>query len=200
MTFSIEKFKQNGPLYGGARPSLFKVYIPPFPNSTGSNVNLSEGISFMAKAASIPPSLVDYIDVPYMSRKIKVSGDRTFPDWVVTLMNDEDFKIRAALEDWHEAINSREPNRMYGTGLSATSMYKRDLIVYQYSKTGNAQEGTTNSPAGNDDATPIAVYNMIGAFPTSIDAIPLDWDAVNQMEQFDVTFAYDYWKPGTITS
>lgn len=200
MTFSIEKFKSKGLIYGGARPSLFRVFIPPFDGVEFGSVNthnLSEEISFLAKAASIPASMIDYIDVPYFSRKVRVNGDRTFADWSITCMNDEDFTIRAAFEQWHEFINSREPNRQFGDGFALVSAYKRDLIVYQYGKTGNgAGDGSFN--AGGtlvDDATPIAKYVMHGAFPTSISPIGLDWDYVNQIEQFDVTFAYDYWEP-----
>lgn len=203
MTFSINEFKAKGLIYGGARPSLFRVEMPLIPNSTGGTNNITDVISFTAKAASLPPSLIDYIDVPYMSRKIKVSGDRTFPDWVITVMNDEDFPVRGPLEEWHQAINARERNRMFGAGLSPISMYKRDLVVHQYSKTGNNADGNTSNiraSNGSDDASPIRSYTLVGAFPTSIDGISLDWDTVNQIEQFDVTFAYDYWEPRVIDS
>ena len=32
-------------------------------------------------------------------------------------------------------------------------------------------------------------------FPTNVNQMPLDWDAINQIQQFDVEFAYDYWVP-----
>lgn len=196
MAFSIEEFKSNGVIYGGARPSLFQVFIPPFPDGTapGSNHNLTEKLAFLARAASIPPSIIDQIEVPYFSRKIKVNGDRTFPDWSMTVMNDEDF-IRQALEDWHQAINSREPNRQFGSGLALVSNYKRDIIVYQYGKTGTGPGGEAFSSATLASASPIAKYTLYGAFPILVSAIGLDWDATNQIETFDVTFAYDYWEP-----
>lgn len=197
MSFGIEEFKSKGLIYGGARPSLFKVFIPPFPDGTvpGSNHNLSEEVSFLAKAASIPPSLMDYIDVPYFSRTVRVNGDRTFPDWTITVMNDEDF-IRHAFEDWHQAINSREPNRQFGSGFALVKNYKRDLVVYQFGKTGTGSGEISGNQIGNvDDATPIAKYTLFGAFPTSISPIGLDWAFTNQYEEFDVTFAYDYWEP-----
>lgn len=200
MTFSIEDFKSNGLVYGGARPSLFKVIIPNMPNGdTGgtSGANLTSKISYLAKAASLPPSIIDYIDVPYMSRKIRVNGDRTFPDWTITIMNDEVFDIRRAFEAWHQYINSREPNRQFGPGLSEANSYKVDLLVHQYSKTGNGAGAEALSVIA-DDAVPIATYTMVGAFPTSIGPIGLDWDYVNQIEQFDVTFTYDYWEPYVI--
>ena len=198
MSYSIEEFKSKGVIYGGARPSLFRVFIPPFPDGTppGSNHNLTEELSFKCKAASIPPDIIDYIDVPYMSRTIKVNGDRTFPDWSITVFNDENF-IRGVFEDWHQAINSREPNRQFGTGYALVSNYKRDLVVYQYGKTGTGTGEISSAAAAGalDNLTPIAKYSIIGAFPTMVSQIALDWDFRNQIEMFDVTFAYDYWEP-----
>lgn len=198
MTFSIEKFKNGGLRFGGARPTLFRVFIPIFQGAETDH-DIHEKITFLAKATSIPPSIIDYIDIPYMGRKVRVNGDRTFPDWTVTVMNDEDFEIRRALEDWHQFINSREKNIQHGTGYSLVSRYKEDLEVYQYGKTGDGPGGVpstigTTLGGGEDEPTPIATYTFVGAFPTSISPIALDWDSVNQVEQFDVTFAYDYWE------
>lgn len=198
MAYSIEGFKGNGVIYGGARPSLFEVFIPPFPDGSvpGSNHNLMEKLTAVCKAASIPPSIMDYIDIPYFSRKIRVNGDRTFPDWTVTVMNDEDF-VRQAFEDWHEAINAREANRQFGTGYALVSNYKRDIVVYQYGKTGTGEGNLAGNGVGflGSGAEPIAKYTLYGAFPTAISPIGLDWDFTNQIEEFDVTFTYDYWEP-----
>ena len=36
---------------------------------------------------------------------------------------------------------------------------------------------------------------MLGAWPSRISQIDLDWEAQNQVEVFQVVFAYDYWLP-----
>jgi len=205
MTFSIEEFKHQGLVHGGARPSQFSVYIPDFPNlslnggaAQPSGTTISTKIRFLAKAASLPPSNIDYIDVPYMSRKIRVNGDRTFSDWAITVMNDEDFMIRRAFEGWHQAINAREQNLQAGEGLSGPHFYKRDILVTQYGKTGQSPGGGQGIITGSD-AQPIYEYTLVGAFPISIDAISLDWERINEVEQFDVTFTYDYWEPVNIS-
>lgn len=202
MPFSINEFKTNGLNLGGARPTLFEVIIPSFPLiSTAAGfapgVSTAEKVSLMAKAASLPASIVSEIDVGYMGRKIKVVGDRIFPNWSITVYNDEDFLVRNLFEDWHEILNSRQPNLLTratpasGASHGATDPqnYKRDLTVYQLSKAGHAKK----------------VYTMVGAFPVSVSAIDLDFDATNQIETFQVEFAYDYWEPleevaGTTTS
>ena len=45
------------------------------------------------------------------------------------------------------------------------------------------------------DGSILRSYQIIGAFPTVIDAIDLDWDTTNAVETFNVGFAYDYWVP-----
>lgn len=194
MPFYVNDFKTNGMNLNGARPTLFEVVIPNFPLLNGgigsglsSGGNITNKVALMAKSASLPASVVESIDVGYFGRKIKLAGDRTFPNWLVTMYNDEDFRIRNIMEDWHEIINSRQPNLLSaaspasGASAGATdpNNYKRDLMVVQYSKAGVEKK----------------IYTMVGAFPVSISPIQLDWDATNQVELFDVEFAYDYWEP-----
>ena len=118
MTYSINQFTSQGLVLGGARPTLFEVIIPNFPllqNAAAiasGDLTSSSKLSLMAKAASLPPSIVQEINVGYMGRKIKVAGDRTFPNWSITVYNDEDFAMRNLFEDWHEILNSRQPNLM----------------------------------------------------------------------------------------
>ena len=193
MAFDIEAMKNNGLIWGGARPSLFRVTIPLMP---GGSDNLTEKISFVAKAASIPPSIIDFIEIPYMSRKIRVNGDRMFPEWAITIMNDEDFKVRDAFEKWHQYINKRRENCQDGSGRVAG--YKIDISVHQFSKACDPSQiisSLSNSATLSNDVQPIRTYQLIGAFPTRVDEIGLDWDQVNRIEEFDVTFAYDYWEP-----
>lgn len=169
--FNINLFKTNGLVLGGARPSLFQVKIevpdndPIFDNKH----------SYVVKASTIPPSIIDSIDVGYFGRKVKYAGDRIFPNWAVTVMNDEDGNIRKTFERWHAAMNSIVPNEQVIPG----TFYKKDALIWQYGKAGNL----------------IASYKIVGLFPTTINQMPLDWDAINQIQQFDVEFAYDYWLP-----
>jgi hypothetical protein len=178
---NIEEFKANGLRLGGARPSLFEVSIPGgWPQSGLADRKLN----FLAKAASIPPSVVESIDVPYFGRKIKVLGDRVFPNWSITVMNEENFTIRNGFMNWHEMMNSKVPNLLNNPDGDIES-YKRDIFVTQYGKSGQV----------------LFECKLVGAFPVTVDAIQTDWDMVNQIEMFDVEFAYDYWIGGeAITS
>lgn len=181
MAFSISQFKNLGLINGGARPSLFEVELT-FPGGIVSDV--PQNGRFLIKAAQIPASTVDSVDVGYFGRKIKVAGDRTFTDWTVTVINDEDFALRDAFEAWSNKINALEANVQAGGSALTSGIYKCDLIVKQYAKSQDINSKDVSRS-----------YKFIGAFPTSIDAIALNWDTTNQIEEFDVTFAYDYWIP-----
>lgn len=180
MAFSIEQFKSSGLVFGGARPSLFEINLTNWP---GASTTAPGTLTFLAKASSLPPSIIDPIEIPYFGRRIKISGDRSFPPWSITVMNDENFDLRRSFEEWHQRVNSREPNLMNFTTASPIN-YKVNIGIKQFSKTGDL----------------IYTYTMVGAFPTVVDPIQLDWEAVNQVEQFNVEFQYDYWEPVEINS
>lgn len=174
MAFSINEFKALGLVNGGARPTLFQVEVAP-PPLLGFEQNFAQKFSFTCRAAELPASDVASFDVPYFGRKIKLAGDRTFADWRTTVMNDEDFLVRAMFEKWSNYINTMQSNiRVFGP-----QDYKSSLLVTQFGKSGNL----------------LRSYEIIGAFPTVVDAIPLDWNSTNAVEEFSVTFSYDYWVP-----
>ena len=180
MAFNISTFKTKGLQFGGARPTLFEVILTP-PTGVGFDSGSLDKFRFTCQAAQLPASTIASVDVGYFGRKIKVAGDRTFTDWQVTIMNDEDFLVRSMFEKWHNAINRLEAN-VRDQAISYNSpenTYKAQLNVNQYSKGGDG----------------IRQYTFVGAFPTNLDAITLNWDQQNQIETFGVTFAYDYWLP-----
>lgn len=180
MAFNINNFKGQALPFGGARPTLFEVIV-------GNPLNLGEALDaasvsqfrFVCRSAQIPPSALGTIEIPYFGRKIKLAGDRVFQSWQVTVMNDEDFSVRSMLEKWSNALNTIETNIRRPLG---ELNYKADVEVRQFGKNGN----------GN---APIRSYKLIGAFPTVISPIDLDWNSTDQIENFTVTFEYDYWLP-----
>jgi hypothetical protein len=181
MPFNINTFRSNGLVYGGARPSLFNVFLS-VPQGIGIDSVSVDKFRFVCRSAELPASSVSSIDVPYFGRKIKVAGERSFTDWSVTVMNDEDFAVRAMFEAWSNALN-RMVSNIRDPNITAEN-YKADLEIIQYSK----------------DGTEARSYQLVGAFPTEIGNIALDWDSANAVESFSVNFAYDYWIPITESS
>lgn len=169
MPFNINEIK--GRLRdGGARPTLFNVVI------AGPGLGLSiVDIPFMVQATDLPPSSVGSVDVPYFGRKIKVAGDRVYPEWTVTVLNDENFSVRSDMENWTNRIN--DPRANTRTGGSAPSAYKGTATVTQFGKDGSS----------------LRSYIFEGIFPTEVSTIPLDWNTTDTIETFTVTFAYDLW-------
>jgi hypothetical protein len=185
MAFNIESFKSQGLQFGGARPSLFRVILSfPAGVSTGALALNGGRASFLVKSAALPASTIGEIDVSYFGRKIKLAGDRTFDDWTITILNDEDFHLRNAMEEWSNLMNTLISNRLDAVGLATPDTYKVDLEVQQFGKAGPG-----------DDSGVIRAYRFVGAFPTQVSAITLDWDRNNTIEEFDVRFVYDYWEP-----
>jgi hypothetical protein len=178
MPFNINTFKENGLRYGGARPSLFEVNLS-IPQGVGISPSTGK-LVFTCRASSIPASTISPIEVPYFGRKIKLAGDRTFADWSVTVMNDEDYTVRKMFEQWTNKINSHLLNEK---SIPLNEYKANDTIVYHYSKTG----------------IPIAQYTFTGLFPTEISAMDLDWDSTNSIQTFNVNFAYDYWTSESVT-
>ena len=107
MAFAVNDFKQNL-RQGGARPSLFSVELL-FPSEIANRP--APGISnFLVKGTTIPASTVGAYDVFYHGKAVKVAGDRTFDTWETTIINDEDFSIRIALEQWMDLIADHRLN------------------------------------------------------------------------------------------
>jgi hypothetical protein len=185
MAFNVNDFRSRGLAFNGARPTLFEVELT-FPSIVPRRAG--EKVSFTAKAAQLPASIIDPIEVGYFGRKIKYAGDRQFQDWVLTIINDEDFLVRSAFEAWHNGINTLISNRL------SPELAGREGVVPGYKTVATVKQYGKEGPG--DDSGVIRAYTMDGCFPTTVDAIPLDFDSQNQIEQFEVTFAFDFWVPG----
>ena len=171
MAFNIQEIRSQLVL-GGARASLFQVQIANPANGVGDIK-----VPFMVKAAAIPASTLGSIEVPYFGRKIKVAGDRTFAEWTVTIINDEDFLVRNAMEQWMNSINSHAGNiREFGS--ASPLLYKSNAQITQFSKTG----------------VPIREYTFNGMFPTEVSTIEMAWETTDAIEEFTVNFQYDFWE------
>ena len=161
----------------GARPNLFEVSLT-FPTYVTGASESSTQTSFMAKSAQLPGSSIGTVPIFYFGRELKFAGNRTFADWSIQIINDEDFKIRNSLENWMNAINSHEGNIRSGNASSPTN-YTVDASVNQYGKGG--KENVLKS------------YTFVGLFPIDISPIDLDWSSNDTIEEYSVTFAYQYW-------
>jgi hypothetical protein len=158
---------------GGARPNLFEVVLA-FPNAVSINNDVLEKSRFMVKAAALPASTVAAIDVPFRGRVLKVSGDRTFETWTITVINDVDFSIRSAFEKWMNVINRMTD----ATGLINPAEYQKDAVVNQLSRDGSV----------------LRSYKIWDIFPTNISTIDLSYETTDTIEEFTVELQMHYWE------
>ncbi len=162
---------------GGARPNLFEVELTTLPTGISWDADI---FKYLCKAAALPASNIANIDVPFRGRIFKVAGDRTIDTWTVTIINDEDFKLRRAFEAWTELIAKLDNN----LGATNPGAYMSNATVYQLGR-GSQVNSTTN--AGSDSSI-LAAYNFIDIFPTSVSNIDLSYDSGDTIEEFTVEF------------
>ena len=173
---SISDFK-SALIGGGARPNLFEVELTTLPGGVTWD---ADNFRYMCKAASLPASTIANIDVPFRGRIFKVAGDRTIDVWSVTVINDEDFKLRNAFEEWMNAIAKLDNN----LGTTQPEAYMTNATVYQLGR-GSTKSSTSNTGDAN---VVLKQYEMIDIFPTSVSAIDLSYDTGDTIEEFTVEF------------
>ena len=164
---------------GGARSNLFEVtieYPPEMGLDTSSDGAKATG-EFLIKAAEIPASNLGNIPVPFRGRVLPVAGDRTFDPWTVTVINDEFFTVRDAMEKWSNFINDLQTSQ----GEVNPEIYQTSAFVKQLSRNGG------NNPG---DIDVLREYRFEGIYPNVVSSIPLDYGATDQIEEFQVTFNY----------
>ena len=194
---SISDFKSNlqG---GGARPNLFEVTIPSLPVAADNAVwdsTRQENFNFLCKAAALPASNIAPIEVPFRGRALKVAGDRTFDTWTVTIINDEDFAIRIAMEQWMNGISKLDN----ASGATNPSSYMTNAFVYQLGRgAGKGRFSTTNSGENGTETgvAPLRTYKFFDIFPTNVAQIDLSYDNTDAIEEYTVEFQVQYWQAG----
>jgi hypothetical protein len=175
MPFNVADFRSQF-VADGARPNLFQVEMQ-FPPIFGAAGDSARKLTFMCKTAALPGSTIGTVELQYFGRQVKLAGNRTFADWTVTILNDEDFAVRKAFERWMGGINTHSTNLRL-SGATGSTGYTTDPIVTQYGKSGNV----------------IKSYKLIGAFPTDLAQIDLDWGSNDTVEEYTVTLSYQYWQ------
>lgn len=174
MAFNVNEFRSQ--MVGdGARPNLFEISMP-FPGFALPG-NAQQKLTFMCKTAQLPGSTVNTVPVQYFGRELKFAGNRTFQDWTISVINDEDFSIRNAFERWMNGMNTHATN-VRNPAAASPAGYTQDATVTQFGKGGNI----------------LKQYKFIGVFPTDLSPIDVDWGSNDTIEEFTVTLSYQWWE------
>ena len=169
MAFKLSSFT-SALEYGGARPSLFEFKITGAPSTVDGTLS---DVHLYCNVSEIPPLTLTPIERQYFGRTVKIPGDLVFADLTTTIINTEKFNVRNEIEKWMEVINGTisntgEADVNFGTGTAKLIHYQKD---------------------GEETMT----YEFIDCWPTAISEIALSYDTASDIEQFDVTWAYNYY-------
>ena len=156
--------------YGGARPSLFEFKVSATPVGVDSSLS---SVNLYCNVTEIPPLTLTPIERQYFGRTVKIPGDLVFADLSTTIINTENYNVRNEIEKWMEQINGTISNESktaanFGTGTA-------QLVHYQ------------------KDGTATMTYTFEDIWPTAVSEIALSYDTASDIEQFDVTWAYNYY-------
>lgn len=166
--FNVERFKSEL-TNGGARPNQFAVQLT-FPNYVTSRAAAVTKAPFLVSVAELPGQTLGVTPVYYRGRLIKMAGDREFAPFQITILNDSNFTIRSAIEQWMNGIE----NLANKTGALQPAQYQTDMFVSQLDRNGAV----------------LKQYKLIGAFPTDLGAVNLDFGSNDQLSTFSVSFQY----------
>lgn len=166
--FNVERFKAEL-TNGGARPNQFAVQLT-FPNYVASRAAAVTKSPFLVTASELPGQAIGVTPVYYRGRLIKMAGDREFGPFTCTVINDSNFTIRTALEQWLNGIE----NVANKTGVLQPAAYQTDMFVTQLDRNGAI----------------LKQYKLLGAFPTDVSAVGLDFGTNDAMSSFQVSFQY----------
>jgi hypothetical protein len=157
---------------GGARSNLFEVVLS-FPSAAPTDSNTLDKSRLLVKSAALPSSSVAPLEVAFRGRTLKLAGDRTFETWTITVINDTDFAIRSAFENWMNTINRVSDN----TGITDPALYQADAYVYQLDRDGST----------------LRAYHMYDLFPTNISTINLSYET-DSIQEFTVEMQVLWWE------
>ena len=141
---------------------------------TGSHADYD----LLVKAAQFPGSTIAPLPINYGGRIIKLTGFRTFDNWTVTIINDEDYRHRKWIEAWMYNLAGAADGSRGGIG---TGLYKNP--------------SSAKVMAYNNQGDGIATWQFQKMWPTVLGDITLDW-STDAVEEYTVEFAYEYWTMG----
>lgn len=169
VNMGVDNFKQN--FDGGTRPNRFAV--------TGEIGSFGAVDNLYVKAASMPASTMGVIQVPFRGRVIKLPGDRAYPEWTFTMLDENTKAFREKFEAWNEEFNSHEEN-ISGEGSGGVDLTSPDLFT-QWTVTQLDMQGEI-----------IRSTILHNCWPVEVGAVDLTYDAADTLTEYSITLAYDY--------
>ena len=178
--FAVSKLK-GALASGGARPSLFDFQITGLPSSEITGLG---NIKYFCQVSALPALTVTPIEKMYFGRTVKIPGDIVFGDLTTTIYQTEAGTERLGIEKWMDLING---------GITNVSSLESESsnIITKYSATGSLIQ---YSKAGGLPANKLSTVSFVDMWPQTVSEIALSYDTASDIEQFDVTWSYNYYE------
>ena len=189
--FSVTKFRAE--LGTGSRPNLFKVQVTPPASFAAADFASFE---YLCRSGSLPSATLGTIEIPMNGgRRLKMGGDRTFSEWTSTVLNDENFKLRSVMESWQNDIVKTNFEITNTIGNRSAS-----IGALTAGSTAGGLYGTVQIFQLKEDGSSVAgsSYKLINCWPSDISQIDLSYDTTDAVEDFTVTWTYDFFENGFI--
>jgi hypothetical protein len=181
MAFTPSTFKSNlAAAGGGARPALYEVKIN-YGQSASNSVSLSGAQTLLVKAAALPASNIAPLPVNYAGRAYKWAGFRTYDNWTVTVINDEDFSIRNKMIQWMLWIGGKldgTRDNEFGDASPVEGGWSEGEAFVDQLDTSGIPTGPT--------------YKLSHLWPTELGEIAVDWSS-DALQEYTIGFCYDHW-------
>lgn len=148
----------------GIRPNLYTV-------TSSSGLTITGDEALLIKSASMPSASLGVVTIPFKGREIKRAGDRTFTDWTISVLCDEENAIHEKFINWSQNFYSLDDTT-------------RGLAYAQWTV---APLSATNKPAGK-------TVTLVGCWPSEVGTIDFSYDSTDAVAEFSVTIGFDHWK------
>lgn len=164
---SLDEFKSN--FHGGTRRNRFEI------NGviTGGSSALT---TYHAYAFSLPQIGIGEIPVDYRGRRLYIPGDRDYPQWTLTILDDAagaGSQIYHGFQEWQRQINDHVENVSDLNAAAGRTQWTVKQLDYN----------------GNDV---LKTFVLKGCWPVSVGAINLSAGSRDELVTFDVTVRFDY--------
>lgn len=156
---------------GGYRPNRFEV--------VGNIGNTNKTLTFHIKTATMPPSTISTIMVPYRGRNFKMPGNRTYAPWQITVLDDNEAEGTALwghFHTWSNTINDHLNNITNSQDLNFTNQLKI-WNVYQLDINGKRTKH----------------IELRNCWPAEVGPITLNMDDNETLSSFTVTLEYSHY-------
>lgn len=181
---------------GVSKTSHFQVMLPVDPALIGGKTTFDFGrtLSFRCEATDLPGRQLVTQENRIYGPVYKTPYQSLYQEITLNFLETQDMTIRKYFELWVDFIFESVSNR-----LAYPNLYRKDILITQYDISPKQPETaitgiqpTTTRPSNNDTLAPLLTWNLISAFPTAINQMPVSWTE-DGFHRVSVTIAYEYY-------